>query len=546
MPLLTVNNLVTRFHTRDGVINAVDDISFAVEPGKVLGIVGESGSGKSVACYSILGLIPSPPGKIEQGSAMFDGRDLLQMNSTQLRLVRGQKIGMIFQDPMTSLNPHMTIGKQLIEPLVVHKGMSASEARMQAIAALDEVGIRQAAERFGSFPHEFSGGMRQRVMIAMALINKPQLLIADEPTTALDVTVQAQILALIKRLQREHNLAVIFISHDLGVVAHMADEVVVMRKGKVVETGSADAVFFNPQHAYTQKLVASLPTTAKPYPKQFDVQDPIFLKVENLNTVFHFTTGWLSKRVVTRIRAVDNISLSLRKGEILGLVGESGSGKSTLGRSIVRLVEPDSGNVILAGRNISAMNPADLRSARRDFQMIFQDPYASLNPRMTVFDSLAEPLRIHKLVPKAEVLQAINQLMDEVGLDRRMIRKYPHEFSGGQRQRIAIARALAMRPKLIVADEPVSALDVTIQAQILELLLQLTQKYQLAMLFISHDLGVVRYISDRVAVMQQGRIVEDGETETVFSSPQHPYTQALLSAINYLQRQTIDTATTAS
>ncbi len=372
-------------------------------------------------------------------------------------------------------------------------------------------------------------------MIAMALINRPQLLIADEPTTALDVTVQAQILQLIKRLQRDHDLAVIFISHDLGVVAQMADEVVVMQRGKVVESGSADAVFFRPQHAYTQKLVAALPTTAKPYPRQFDAKDPVFLQVEHLHREFQLSAGLFPKRV-TRIKAVDDVSLELRRGEILGLVGESGSGKSTLGRTLVRLLEPDRGQVTLAGKNISTMNSAELRTARRDFQMIFQDPYASLNPRMTVFDTLAEPLLTHKIVPPDSVLAAVNQLMDEVGLDRHMVRKYPHEFSGGQRQRIAIARALAMRPQLIIADEPVSALDVTIQAQILDLLLQLTQKHQLSMLFISHDLAVVRYLSDRVAVMQHGKIVEQGDTEDVFARPQHPYTQTLLAAIPHLQK----------
>jgi ABC-type microcin C transport system duplicated ATPase subunit YejF len=535
MALLSVENLTTRFYTRDGVITAVDDVSFSVEPGKVLGIVGESGSGKSVACYSIMGLIPTPPGKVEKGRAVFAGQDLLTMNPSQLRQVRGQQIGMVFQDPMTSLNPHMSIGRQLIEPLSVHQKMRRTEARKRALDALDEVGIHDAGSRFDCYPHEFSGGMRQRVMIAMALINKPQLLIADEPTTALDVTIQAQILNLLKRLQKDHGMAVIFISHDLGVVAHMADEVVVMEKGKVVEKGSADAVFFAPQHAYTQKLVAALPTTAKSFAKQFSDNDAVFLEVNGLCTEFSLGRRFL-QRAPQRFRAVDEVSLSLRKGEILGLVGESGSGKSTLGRSIMRLVEPCAGEVRLAGANLIEMDPEVLRRTRRDFQMIFQDPYASLNPRMTVFDALAEPLRIHNIATKGSVLQAVNQLMDDVGLDRRMIRKYPHEFSGGQRQRIAIARALAVRPQLIIADEPVSALDVTIQAQILELLLNLTEKYHLAMLFISHDLSVVRYIADRVAVMQKGKIVEVGETESLFSAPQHPYTQSLLAAVRHLEK----------
>src|SRR5690606_21693930 len=370
-------------------------VSFAVEPGKVLGIVGESGSGKSVACYSIMGLIPSPPGRVEQGRAEFMGRDLLTLHSGELRRIRGQKIGLIFQDPMTSLNPHLTIGDQLMEPLRVHQGMPKNEARARAIAALEEVGIRDPEQRVHSYPHEFSGGMRQRVMIAMALINGPDLLIADEPTTALDVTVQAQILELIKRLQREHNLAVIFISHDLGVVAHMADHVVVMQKGKVVETGIADKVFFSPQHPYTKKLVESLPTTAKPYPAQFEAGDKKFLRINNLCTEFSQQKGFLFRKKWFRVRALDDVSLSLRKGEILGLVGESGSGKSTLGRSIMRLVEPHSGQVLLGDANLMNLNQKDLRQARRHFQMIFQDPYASLNPRMTVFDADRKSTRLN-------------------------------------------------------------------------------------------------------------------------------------------------------
>ncbi len=533
MALLSVKNLTTRFYTRDGVVTAVDDVSFSVEPGKVLGIVGESGSGKSVACYSIMGLIPTPPGKVESGQAIFAGKDLLRMSRTQLRKVRGQQIGMVFQDPMTSLNPHMTIGRQLMEPLLVHQNMRRKDARKLALASLDEVGIQDPLRRFDCYPHEYSGGMRQRVMIAMALMNKPQLLIADEPTTALDVTIQAQILSLLKRLQKDHNLAVIFISHDLGVVAHMADDVVVMEKGKVVEQGAAHSVFFNPQHPYTQKLVAALPTTAKTFPKQFADEDDKFLEIRGLHTEFSLGRRFL-QRAHQSFRVLNDIHLSLRQGEILGLVGESGSGKSTLGRSILRLVQPCEGEVKLAGADLLQLSPQALQVRRRDFQMIFQDPYASLNPRMTVFDALAEPLKIHRIVPNNEILQAVNELMDDVGLDRSMIRKYPHEFSGGQRQRIAIARALAVKPKLIIADEPVSALDVTIQAQILELLLSLTAKYRLAMLFISHDLSVIRYIADRVAVMQAGRIVEIGETESIFSAPQHPYTQSLLAAVRHL------------
>lgn len=531
MSLLSVTNLVTRFHTREGVFTAVDGVSFEVDPGRTLGIVGESGSGKSVCCYSLLGLIPSPPGRVESGSAVFAGSDLLKMTAGQMRQVRGSQIAMIFQDPMTSLTPHMRIGDQLVEPLLRNQRMSKKASQARAIAALEEVGISEGSRRIRSYPHEFSGGMRQRVMIAMALIGEPKLLIADEPTTALDVTVQAQILDLIKRIQADHGLAVIFISHDLGVVSHMADQVVVMQQGKVVEQAPADQIFHNAQHEYTKKLIAAIPTSAKPYASQFARSDAPLLSAESLNLTYRSSSGLFSRNQALCVKAVDDVSLTIRRGEILGLVGESGSGKSSLGRTIMRLVEPDSGRVLLDGVDLTILPEEKLRLARRDFQMIFQDPYASLNPRMTVFDTLAEPMLAHRLATRATLLEQVNNLMDEVGLSRAMIRKYPHEFSGGQRQRIAIARALAVRPKLIVADEAVSALDVTIQAQILELLMHLTQKYSLALLFISHDLSVVRYISDRLVVMQNGRIVEQGDTETLFQKPQEQYTRTLLSSL---------------
>ncbi|HEX7027013.1 MAG TPA: ABC transporter ATP-binding protein [Gammaproteobacteria bacterium] len=530
MPLLDVKNLTTYFHTRDGIIRAVDDVSFRVEAGQTLGIVGESGSGKSVSCYSLLGLIPSPPGRIERGEALFDGIDLLKANEEQLRKIRGNRISMIFQDPMTSLNPFMRIGDQLIEPLLIHKNMSGKSAKIKAIQALEEVGITQPEKRYNSYPHEFSGGMRQRVMIAMALITEPELLIADEPTTALDVTIQAQIIDLIKNLQQTHNLAVIFITHDLGVIAGIADNILVMQNGKVAEEGDTDRIFYNHQHPYTAKLLEAIPTTAKPVPPNIK-QDQPFLKVEHVSTYFPVYSGILVKRVHEYVKAVNDVSIQLREGEILGLVGESGSGKSTLGRSIMRLVDINSGSIELNGKAIHTLESTALKKARRNFQMIFQDPYASLNPRMTVFDMLAEPLLVHGLVKKNALLEQVHKLMDDVGLARKYIRKYPHEFSGGQRQRIAIARALAVQPRLIVADEPVSALDVTIQAQILHLLLDLTQQRDLTMIFISHDLSVVRYVADRIAVMYQGEIVETGPTENLFADPRHRYTQSLLSAI---------------
>ncbi|RYY75638.1 MAG: ABC transporter ATP-binding protein [Gammaproteobacteria bacterium] len=529
--MLSVKNLRVVFNTRNGTNVAVDDLSFEINPGEVLGIVGESGSGKSVACYSLLGLIPSPPGKIERGSAEFLGEDLLRMSETELRKIRGLKISMIFQDPMTSLNPYMRIIDQLIESVLEHQKLSKAEARERAIRALEEVGIRDAETRIYDYPHQFSGGMRQRVMIAIALITQPQLLIADEPTTALDVTVQAQILALIKKLQKTHNLAVIFITHDLGVASQMADKIIVMEKGKLVEQGTTEQIFTQPSQPYTKKLLSAVLTTSKPTSSLAEKTEPPFFQVKRLRTYFPKFSGTFIKRLVSTHKAVDDISLTINRGEILGVVGESGSGKSTLGRSIMRLVDAQSGEVLLEGRDLLKLSDSDLKKSRHNFQMIFQDPYASLNPRMTVFDTLAEPLLVHKLATKNNVVEQVNQLMDDVGLERRFIRKYPHEFSGGQRQRIAIARAIALKPKLIIADEPVSALDVTIRAQILKLLLELTQKHQLTMLFISHDMSVVRYLCDRVLVMQNGKLIEEGATESIFAAPGQIYTQQLLAAI---------------
>lgn len=529
--LLSVENLRVIFNTRNGQTVAVENLSFSLEAGKVLGIVGESGSGKSVACYALLGLIPMPPGKIESGRALFRGKDLLQMQEAELRHVRGHKIAMIFQDPMTCLNPYMRISDQLIEVLLQHKKINKKEARAKSIASLIEVGINDAEKRIDEYPHQFSGGMRQRVMIAMALLAEPEILIADEPTTALDVTVQAQILALIKNLQKSLNLAVIFITHDLGVAVQMADDVLVMEKGKLVEQGTTDAIFKNPTQPYTKKLLSAVLTTAKPVASEAKENEPPLLDIKHLQVGYASQSGSLFNRVKQFSRGVDNVSINIQRGEILGLVGESGSGKSTLGRSVVRLIDAQSGEVIFNGKNLLALSSTNLKEMRRDVQMIFQDPYASLNPRMTVFDTLAEPLLVHGIATKNNVLDRVNELMDDVGLDRRFIRKYPHECSGGQRQRIAIARAIALKPKLIIADEPVSALDVTIRAQILALLLELTQKHNLTMLFISHDMSVVRYLCDRVVVMQKGKLVEEGRTEQLFSAPQQEYTRQLLAAI---------------
>ena len=534
MAILEVSGLKVYFHTRNGVVKAVDDVSFSVDSGETLAIVGESGSGKSVTCYSLLDLLPKPPAKIEGGTALFNGKDLLTCTPAEMRHHRCNDIAVIFQDPMTSLNPFLTIGEQLIEPLIYHpdknKIQTRADAKIVAVSLLDEVGIIDPDTRFDCYPHEFSGGMRQRVMIAMALITEPKLLICDEPTTALDVTIQAQILELIKKLQDTRNVAVIFISHDLGVVAGIADKVLVMCNGTVREAGNTDSIFYDTQNDYTKKLLSAIPDGPKILPNRAKLGEPL-IEVTELKTYFKNQLN-KSKAEDTRfIKAVDGISLTIARGEILGLVGESGSGKSTLGRSILQLAPTTEGSVKFAGETLTGLTPNQLVPWRRKMQMIFQDPYASLNPRMTVFETLSEPLLYHGLANKNNIAAQVRQLMDDVGLAQSQLRKYPHEFSGGQRQRIAIGRAIATKPEFIIADEPVSALDVTIQAQILDLILELVERHNLTMMFISHDLSVVRYISDRVVVMNKGVIIEQGDTEALWGSPQQAYTKDLLAAI---------------
>jgi ABC-type microcin C transport system duplicated ATPase subunit YejF len=534
MAILEVDGLKVYFHTRNGVVKAVDDVSFSVDSGETLAIVGESGSGKSVTCYSLLDLLPKPPAKVEGGTALFNGKDLLTCSAAEMRKHRCNDIAVIFQDPMTSLNPFLTVGEQLIEPLIYHPNRDQRQtrpaAKQKAITLLNEVGIIDAENRFDSYPHEFSGGMRQRVMIAMALITEPKLLICDEPTTALDVTIQAQILELIKQLQQTRNVAVIFISHDLGVVAGIADKVIVMCEGTIRETGDTDGIFYRTQNDYTKKLLDAIPEGPKTTLNRSHDSDNLVV-VNHLKTYFKDHSHIKGSAGGRFIKAVDDISLTIARGEILGLVGESGSGKSTLGRSILQLAPTTEGTVKFQNQTLTGLSPKQLVPWRKKMQMIFQDPYASLNPRMTVFETLSEPLLYHGMATSKNIGHQVRQLMDDVGLAQSQLRKYPHEFSGGQRQRIAIGRAIATKPDFIIADEPVSALDVTIQAQILDLILNLVERHNLTMMFISHDLSVVRYISDRIIIMNRGVIVEQGKTEALWANPKAPYTKNLLAAI---------------
>ena len=550
---VSVKNLQVEFKTEDLFVQAVQDCSFEIAPGETLGLVGESGSGKSVTALSLMRLIPTPPGKITGGEILFEGQDLLKLPENKMRKVRGNCISMIFQEPMTSLNPVFTIGWQIDEALILHQNLSKKAAREKTVDLLDQVGIERPLKRAESYPHELSGGQRQRAMIAMAIACRPALLIADEPTTALDVTIQKQILELLKSLQEKLKMSMLFISHDLGIIAEIAQRTAVMQKGRLVETGRTEEIFQKARHPYTKGLIACRPslevtTDRLPTVEDFlktgtvspealkskikrDIPNSDLLKVEGLKKHFPLEKNFFGKPV-SWVKAVDDISLSVRKGETLGLVGESGSGKTTLGRALLRLIEPSDGKVFYDGTDILSLDKKNLKALRRRMQIIFQDPYASLNPRMTVGASIMEPLIIHKIGEnREERIHKTEELMERVGLKKEMMHRYPHEFSGGQRQRICIARAIAVQPEFIVCDESVSSLDVSIQAQILNLLKDLQDKFNLTYIFISHDLTVVKFISDRVAVMRKGKIVEQNSSEEIYRNPSHSYTKQLIDAI---------------
>ena len=578
-PLLEVKNLRTSIKTKQGYRHAVQDVSFQLNRGEILGIVGESGCGKSMTALSILKLVSSPPVYITGGEILYDGRDLLKLDKKEMRKIRGNRISMIFQEPMTSLNPVYTVGKQIMEAIVLHQQAEKKQAFERAVETLRLVGIPSPEQRMREYPHQLSGGMRQRVMIAMALSCRPELLIADEPTTALDVTIQAQILDELRRLQRQFGTSIMMITHDLGVVAEMARRVLVMYAGQVVEYGAVEEIFRNPLHPYTRGLLESIPRLDQTVEKLHVIKGMVpglnempkgcrfcprcaqameicrekepdlfvyggqkarcwlykegkadLLEIRNLKKYFPITRG-LFKHTVGYVKAVDGINLKIKRGETLGLVGESGCGKSTLGRSILRLTEPSDGEILLDGTDIRKLNQEELRQYRKKLQIIFQDPFASLNPRMTVGDIVGEPLKIHGLVKKDEMEERVAELLTLVGLDSRIMGRYPHQFSGGQRQRIGIARALSLNPELVICDEPVSALDVSVRSQVLNLMNELKEKLNLTFLFISHDLSVVKHISDRVAVMYLGQLVELADKEEIYENPTHPYTKALMSAI---------------
>jgi peptide/nickel transport system ATP-binding protein len=559
-PLLEVTNLKTWFPTGRGEVKAVDGVSFSLAPGEVLGLVGESGSGKSITGFSIIGLIDEP-GRIVEGSIKLEGRELIGLPGRELRAIRGKTISMVFQDPMMTLNPVLSIGTQIKLALEAHEDVSASQARERAIKALAQVRISEPERKVDFFPHQFSGGMRQRVAIAIALLHRPKLIICDEPTTALDVSIQAEILSEMKELVSQLGTALIWISHDLAIVSSIADRVAVMKSGNIVEIGPALGVLTRPQHDYTKALLDALPSRAKPGelllrgsgiadaapPPRTSATASLpplgspYLVIDNAVKRFQKPIGFLHRLAikyrlshpVTVVQAVDGVSITLKRGEVLGLVGESGSGKSTLGRMAAGITVPNSGTVRLNGQPVMSSGRSPSKLTTR-IQTIFQDPFASLNGRMRIGDIIAEGPLAHRLVTRAEAPEYVRQWLAAVGLDPSFANRFPHQFSGGQRQRIAIARALAMQPDVVVCDEPVASLDVSIQAQIINLLISLRAELDLSLIFISHDLSVVRHLCDRVAIMFQGRLVEEGEAATIYANPQHAYTKRLLAAVPVL------------
>ena len=554
-PVISLDHLRVEFETDGGTVVAVNDISFKVFPGETVCLVGESGSGKSVTSLSLMRLVEFGGGQIT-GGKMLLSRDekqtvnLSEVDAGTMRSIRGNEIGMIFQEPMTSLNPVFSIERQLTDGLRLHTNLSASETREKALELLKEVRIPDPEKRLRQYPHELSGGMRQRVVIAMAMACRPRLLIADEPTTALDVTIQAEILSLINRLKRETGMAVLFITHDMAVVAQMADRVVVMYQGNLIEEGSVDDIFSSPKEDYTKALLAAVPqlgqmagtslpsplnipgvaVAVKPAREVIDTEKKTLLEVKNLVTRFP-VYGGIFRQKVANVHAVENVSFTINRGETMALVGESGCGKSSCGRSILRLVEPTSGDIFLDGKNVISLNGRELRSARRDMQMVFQDPYASLNPYMRLREQIAEPLKNFGLATGSEVDDIVRDILEKVELPVSFLRRFPHELSGGQRQRVAIARAIVVNPSLVITDEAVSALDVSVQAQVLNLMMSLQDELGLSYLFISHDMAVVERVSHKVGVMYLGRLVEVGSRSQIFENPQHEYTRTLMAAV---------------
>ena len=556
--LIEIKNLSVEFKTDEAIIKAVQDISFNIPKGKTMGLVGESGSGKSVTALSIMRLIPEPPGSISGGQIFLDKVDILKLPESRMRKIRGNRISMIFQEPMSSLNPVFTVGNQISEALTLHRGMNNKEALEESIKLLTQVEVDNPSERVKSYPHQLSGGQRQRVMIAMAIACNPDLLIADEPTTALDVTIQKQIIELLKNLQKKYSMSVLFITHNLGLIAEIADEVLVMYKGRIVEKNTTLEIFKNPTHPYTKGLIACRPTLDKDsrrLPVMDDYMDEqgkalepdkgkwgtkvvkqlaskeVLLEVKSLKKYFPLKKTLFGK-VQSWVKAVDDVSFVIRKGETLGLVGESGCGKTTLGRVILKLLSATEGDVIYQGQNVMNLSWKEMKPLRRKMQVIFQDPYSSLNPRMTIGSAIMEPMVIHNLgEDKKERIKKTQQLLERVGLRSDMLNRYPHEFSGGQRQRICIARALAVQPEFIICDESVSALDVSIQSQIINLLLDLQDELDLTYIFISHDLAVVKFISDEVCVMNKGQIIEKNTSFDIYKNPKEDYTKNLLHSI---------------